>query len=180
MAKDLKVLVAGVGGMGASHALGYTKTPGFEVVGVVVARNTERAKKLAADLRLDMTGWLWTLSGSYAVVQQDGLSVNILAGARMLDLEEDLRWNLNGDISSLPVVDRSGSASAKDTQWDAIVGVKGRMTFGADRQWYVPYYPDGGAGESDVGPVAAPSTGLPAAFSTRPLIISPEPSVKTL
>ena len=54
MAKDLKVLVAGVGGMGASHALGYTKTPGFEVVGFVVAKNTERAKKLAADLKLDI------------------------------------------------------------------------------------------------------------------------------
>ena len=103
-----------------------------------------------ADLSLDMTGWLWTLAGSYAVVQQDGLSVNFLAGARMLDLEEDLHWNLNGDISSLPVVDRSGSANAKDTQWDAIVGVKGRATFGADRQWYLPYYLDVGAGESDL------------------------------
>jgi hypothetical protein len=103
-----------------------------------------------ADLSLDMTGWLWTLAGSYAIVQQDGLSVNVLAGARMLDLQEDLRWNLNGDISSLPVMDRSGSAHAKDTQWDAIVGVKGRMTFGADRQWYVPYYLDVGTGDSDL------------------------------
>jgi hypothetical protein len=103
-----------------------------------------------ADLRLDMTGWLWTLAGSYAVVEQDGLSVNVLAGARMLDLQEDLRWNINGDISTLPVLDSSGSSTTKDTQWDAIVGVKGRVTFGADRQWYVPYYLDVGTGDSDL------------------------------
>jgi hypothetical protein len=102
------------------------------------------------DLRLDITGWLWTLAGSYEVIQQDNFAMSVLGGARMLDLEEDLQWHLNGDIASLPVVDRSGSANAKDTQWDAIVGVKGRVNFGADRQWYVPYYLDVGTGESDL------------------------------
>jgi hypothetical protein len=105
---------------------------------------------VSADLRLDVTGWLWTLAGSYAVIQQENFSMNVLGGARMLDLQEDLRWQFNGDISSLPLLDRSGSASAKDTVWDAIVGVKGRMTFGADRQWYVPYYLDVGTGDSDL------------------------------
>ena len=105
---------------------------------------------VSADLNLGMTGWLWTLTGSYAIVQENVLSVNVLAGARMLDLQEDLHWNLEGDISSLPVVVRTGSAHAQDTQWDAIVGVKGRVTFGADRQWYVPYHLDIGAGESDL------------------------------
>ena len=52
MASVMKVLVAGVGGMGASHALGYTKLPGFKVVGFVVSKNVDRAKKLAADLKL--------------------------------------------------------------------------------------------------------------------------------
>jgi opacity protein-like surface antigen len=105
---------------------------------------------VSADLKLGLTGWLWTLAGSYEVVQQNGLSVNVLAGARMLDLQEDLHWNLDGDISSLPVVDSSGSADARETQWDAIVGVKGRVTLGADRQWFLPYYLDVGAGESDL------------------------------
>jgi predicted dehydrogenase len=40
--------------MGASHALGYSKLPGFEIVGFVVAKNVERAKKLAADLKLSI------------------------------------------------------------------------------------------------------------------------------
>ena len=40
--------------MGASHALGYSKLPGFEIAGFVVAKNVERAKKLAADLKLSI------------------------------------------------------------------------------------------------------------------------------
>ena len=32
---------------------------------------------------------------------------------------------------------------------DAIVGLKGRATFGAERSWYIPYHIDMGAGDSD-------------------------------
>ena len=54
MASPMKVLVAGVGGMGASHAMGYANLPGFRVVGFVVSKNVDRAKKLAADLKLSI------------------------------------------------------------------------------------------------------------------------------
>ena len=40
--------------MGASHALGYSKLPGFEIAGFVVAKNIERAENLAADLKLSI------------------------------------------------------------------------------------------------------------------------------
>lgn len=103
-----------------------------------------------ANLRLDVTGWVWTLEGSYAVVQQQQFTMDVLAGARMLDLEEGLRWSLNGDISSLPLPGRSGSSNVKDTLWDAIVGLKGRASFGTDRNWSVPFYVDVGAGDSDL------------------------------
>jgi len=103
-----------------------------------------------ADLGLDISGWVWTLTGSYEVMRLDGFSINVLAGARMLELQEDLRWSLNGDIASLPLPGRSGSSHLEDTMWDAIVGVKGRASFGAERNWYVPYYLDVGAGNSDL------------------------------
>jgi hypothetical protein len=103
-----------------------------------------------ADLRLDITGWLWTLTGSYALVQQERVSMDMLAGVRMLDLEETLRWEFNGDISTLPLPERSGAGGAEATQWDAIVGVKGRASFGAEGNWYVPYYVDVGTGDSDL------------------------------
>lgn len=50
MKTPLRTLVVGIGGMGGSHALGYSKLPGYELAGFVVAKNVERAKKLAADL----------------------------------------------------------------------------------------------------------------------------------
>ena len=37
-----------------------------------------------------------------------------------------------------------------ETNWDAIVGVKGRMALGASREWIVPYYLDVGTGDSDL------------------------------
>lgn len=54
MNPTFRVLVVGVGDMGASHALGYSKLPGFEIAGFVVAKNVERAEKLAADLKLSI------------------------------------------------------------------------------------------------------------------------------
>ncbi|MEW5814987.1 MAG: Gfo/Idh/MocA family oxidoreductase [Spirochaetota bacterium] len=54
MEEKLKVLVVGVGGMGASHALGYSKLPGYAIAGFVVAKNVARARKLAQDLKLSI------------------------------------------------------------------------------------------------------------------------------
>jgi hypothetical protein len=101
-----------------------------------------------ADLRLGLTGWLWSMDGSYALLQRDRLSMSVLAGARMLDIQDDLQYTFNGDISSLPVAGRTGSAHAQQTQWDAILGLKGKISMGAEGQWYVPYHVDIGTGES--------------------------------
>jgi hypothetical protein len=68
----------------------------------------------------------------------------------MLDLQEHLHYTFNGDISSLPVAGRTGSAHAQQTQWDAIAGLSGQASLGAEGQWYVPYYVDIGAGESNL------------------------------
>jgi hypothetical protein len=103
-----------------------------------------------ADMTLDVSGWLWTLHGTHTVIDREAIAVNALVGARMLTLEQDLQWTFNGDISSLPLTERSGTSRTKESQWDAIVGMKGRATLGAERHWYIPYYVDVGAGESDL------------------------------
>lgn len=98
---------------------------------------------------LGITGWLWTLDGTYLLVDDPGHPVKLLAGARMLDLSTDLKWSIDGDITGVPLPGRDGRGEASDTVWDAIVGVKGRINFGADGQWFVPYYVDVGTGQSD-------------------------------
>jgi hypothetical protein len=103
-----------------------------------------------ADLSLDIKGWVWTVLGSYEALRQKNFRMDVLAGARMLDLEEDLNWMFNGDISSLPLPGRTGAGHAKATQLDAIVGLRGRATFGNERSWYIPYYVDIGTGDSNL------------------------------
>ena len=57
-------------------------------------------------------------------------------------------YELTGSVGPIPIEDREGSVEVDETNWDAIVGVKGRAYLGSDRRWFVPYYFDIGAGES--------------------------------
>jgi predicted dehydrogenase len=53
MKPPFKVLVVGVGDMGGAHARGYAALPGFQIAGFVVAKNVERAKALAKELKVE-------------------------------------------------------------------------------------------------------------------------------
>ena len=96
----------------------------------------------------DLKGWAWTLAGDYRVVSAPNVTVDVLAGTRLLDIHQSLRWNISGSIGPLDPLARSGETSGKQSTWDAIGGVKGRYAFGANREWAVPFYLDVGAGES--------------------------------
>ncbi|MBK6359576.1 MAG: hypothetical protein IPF39_06435 [Comamonadaceae bacterium] len=106
---------------------------------------------LSGDLSLDVKGTLWTLAGEYRMATSDpAFTVDVLAGARMFNMKNTLGWNFTGTAGSHPLAGRSGSTAVSDTLWDAIVGVKGNYTFGAERQWFVPFYFDIGTGQSDL------------------------------
>ncbi len=98
---------------------------------------------------LTITGWLWTTVGTYRVVDHPTYQMDVLAGARMLELGTDLKWSLAGDLGDPPLIDASGKSNVSQTNWDGIVGVRGRAEFGDDHKWFVPYYLDIGAGDSD-------------------------------
>lgn len=117
----------------------------------------------SADLGFDLDGSIWTLAGEYRLPAAAPLTLDVLAGARMFRLKTGLRWNIAGSIGTLDPLRRSGSAESSTTQWDAIVGVKGRYAFGAGRRWLVPFYLDVGTGDSRLTWQAA--TGLGYAFS---------------
>ena len=101
-------------------------------------------------VHLDMEGVVWTIGGSYSYdVDPDNRSELVL-GARAIDIEQSIQWRLGGNIGSIPVAALNGNSAVELQNWDAIVGMQGRWTFGADNKWFVAYYWDIGTGESDV------------------------------
>jgi hypothetical protein len=104
----------------------------------------------SADASYDLKGVSWTLAGSYRAVPDPRAPVDFIVGARMLDIKQTLGWQVSGNVGSIPLPGRAGNLEAKLTNWDAIVGVKGRWAFGNERKWFVPYYLDVGTGESDL------------------------------
>ncbi len=90
---------------------------------------------------LDLKGWVLQLAGGYNLLTKGGSNLDLVAGARYLDLQMDLA------LSSQAIQPRYRTLSTSNSVWDGIVGVKGNI--GLSKRWYLPYYLDIGAGESD-------------------------------
>jgi len=103
----------------------------------------------SANVDLDLKSWIWTLTGYYRAIDQPGMTLDVVAGARYLDIEQKVNWVVTGNVGSIPVLDRTGAAEANLTNWDALIGLRGRFVFGAQNSWFVPYYLDVGTGDSD-------------------------------
>ena len=99
-----------------------------------------------ANLSLDLKSWIWTLAGMYSLKDDAEGRTDLIFGARMLDMTNGLSYTLDpkGTLGS----PRSGSAEVSVTNWDAIIGLKGRAMLGSERKWFLPYYVDVGAGEA--------------------------------
>jgi hypothetical protein len=76
--------------------------------------------------------------------------VDLFAGARLADIEQSLNWQFSGTVDSIPAANRNGYQSANLKNWDGIIGVKGRASFGEGNRWFVPWYLDVGTGDSDL------------------------------
>ena len=105
---------------------------------------------LNADLSLDLKATAWTTAGTYALVSKPEYALDLLAGARMLNIKPTLGWTFTGNIGATPIPGRTGTNVIEKTNWDAVIGVKGRANIGNDRKWFVPYYLDLGAGNSEL------------------------------
>lgn len=103
---------------------------------------------VSLNVNMNLKGAVWTLGGTYAVVEKPGYEMLVLGGFRYLRIEPQIDWFATGNIGPLPQIARSGTASAKPEYWDAIIGVRGRADL-AGGKWYVPYYLDVGTGDSD-------------------------------
>jgi len=101
-----------------------------------------------AKVSYDLKGWASTLAGTYRLIADKDYTADVVVGTRVLNMRPSLNWSLTGNVASIPVVDRQGSRETDERNWDFIVGYKGRATFAQDGHWFVPYYLDVGAGES--------------------------------
>jgi len=102
----------------------------------------------SAKVEYDLRGWCWTAVGTYAVAEREHASLQAVAGVRMLDLAQDVAWRVSGNVDSIPVDAREGTSGSSLENWDAVVGARGRVTFGSEDRWFLPYYVDLGAGDS--------------------------------
>ena len=80
---------------------------------------------------------------TYTVIEKDKFKMNLVAGARYLDLDVDLKVDIDG------VRDHELSRSGSDSGhvWDGIVGISGEVML--NEKWYMPFYADIGTGDSD-------------------------------
>ena len=124
--------------------LGNAKTVsrGFSIGGLPLEAT------VTAHTDLDLRGWLWTLAATYRAISNPQYSLEVLAGTRLLDVQQRIIWQLQGNIGGYAPADQAGRRDAGTTNWDAIAGVKGRVSFGAENRYFALYYLDGGAGDS--------------------------------
>lgn len=94
------------------------------------------------DADLEITGWVWTLAGGYTVWRNDRSYLDLLAGARLLSIDTDLKLTGTGPF------ERGRKVSSSVDVWDGVVGATGRVAL--DDRWFVPYYGDVGTGDSDL------------------------------
>jgi hypothetical protein len=97
---------------------------------------------VTADASLDIEAYAWTIGASLRAVSTPRTTLDVFAGARLLDAEGDLRVALN--------IGPEFSATTARDAWDAVAGVKGQVSFGSRGHWFIPYYLDVGAGDSDL------------------------------
>lgn len=103
---------------------------------------------VSASANFDLKSIIWTVAGTYRAIDQQGVVLDLVGGARLLDTKVRLDYTLNGNVGPFPVPERAGTGEAKEHFIDGIVGLKGRLAFGTDGRWFVPYYADVGAGDS--------------------------------
>lgn len=95
------------------------------------------------DGALKVRGLALNLLGAYTVWTNEQASLDALAGVRYLELKAEVDLQLGALGRQV-----ARSRSVLGTAWDGVVGVKGQVKL--DDRWYLPYYADVGAGDSNL------------------------------
>ena len=99
----------------------------------------------SADVRASVKtkGWVLNLLGGYTLWQTPEANLDLVAGARYLDLTLDFGLGL-----AVAERARAPDVSASGNVWDGVIGLKGHVDI--NPHVYLPYYVDVGTGQSDL------------------------------
>jgi hypothetical protein len=114
---------------------------------------------VTADASLDVEASVWMIAANLRVLDGEQSTFDAFAGVRTLDAEGTLDATLMSPLGPIA----SASSTAEDDNVDGVIGVKGKVSFGKRHQWFVPFYADIGAGDSDRTSQAATGVG----YTTR-------------
>lgn len=99
----------------------------------------------------DLKAYTGTLAGSYTVMRRPAATMDVLAGMRVLRAEAGMDWSFDSTIIGTGfTLQRSGHVDGDVTLVDGVVGARGRAWFGEGDRWFVSYYGDVGAGDSEL------------------------------
>lgn len=98
----------------------------------------DRKRISNSSVDVELKNWIFGLAAAYEIAETPCSTFEVLGGARYLSIETDLQ-----------VVAGPFSLSTSETNdvWDAFVGISGHVDL--SEKWYLNYYADVGAGESD-------------------------------
>lgn len=105
---------------------------------------------ITADLSMDVKSWIVTMAAEYRVHRSEAAALDLFAGARMSQTKPTLKYAFSQDFGPFSGPFREGTLKSKTEDWDGVVGAKGRVNFGAKREWFILGYVDAGAGDSDL------------------------------
>jgi len=104
---------------------------------------------VTAAVDFDLKSTFWTLAASYRVGSNDESPFDLLFGARLAHMKQELNWTFSGSFGATTPPPTTGTRGTSVDQWDAIVGGKGRVALGSSQKWAMPYYFDIGTGDSN-------------------------------
>jgi hypothetical protein len=120
-----------------------SSTRALSIGGVTIPSN------VSAYANLGVKTTMWTLGGSYRLLANADSTLDFVAGFRTLFLEQRLNYSFSADVGPFVGPLRQGSSKVSPTDWDGIIGIKGRLIWGERHSWFAPFYVDIGTGQSE-------------------------------
>ena len=104
------------------------------------SREREALGPVNAELKAGVTNIVSTLGAGWEIADTGTTTIDVVGAARYLSMDTDIKLTL----------DPIGSITDKESasNWDGVVGVRGKTEL--SENWYLTYYADVGAGESDL------------------------------